>query len=137
MTDAFHEEKSVAMKIQSAKDLITQMRAVARGEIPAPADAAETSVESVEALVRLLTPENRSLLQTIRDRKPQSIAELAEMTQRAPSNLSRTLSKLEAYGLLSMVNVDNRRVPTVRIEGFHVEINPFAMTDRIEARLVA
>lgn len=125
------------MKIQSTKDLITQMRAVARGEIPAPADAAETSVDSVEALVRLLTPDNRALLQVIRDRKPQSIAELAAITQRAPSNLSRTLSKLEAFGLLSMVTTDNRRVPTVRVEGFHVEINPFAMTDRIEARLVA
>ena len=125
------------MKIQSTKDLIAQMRAVARGEVAAPADAAEASVESVEALVRLLTAENRALLQTIRDRKPQSIAELAEMTHRAPSNLSRTLSKLEAFGLLSMVNVDNRRIPTVKVEGFRVEINPFAMTDTIEARMVA
>jgi hypothetical protein len=37
------------MKVQPMKDLIAQMRAVARGEIAAPADAAEPSVESVEA----------------------------------------------------------------------------------------
>ena len=48
------------MKIQRMKDLIAEMRAVARGEVPAPADAALPSVESVEALVRLLTPDNRS-----------------------------------------------------------------------------
>jgi hypothetical protein len=47
------------------------------------------------------------------------------------------LSRLEAFGLLSMVNRDNRRVPTVREEDFHVEINAFTMTDRIEARFVA
>ena len=38
------------------------MCAVARGEKPAPADAARPSHESVEAaVIRLLTPENRQL----------------------------------------------------------------------------
>jgi hypothetical protein len=50
------------MKIQRMKDLIAEMREVARGETPAPADAALPSVESVEAFVRLLTPDNRGLL---------------------------------------------------------------------------
>jgi predicted transcriptional regulator len=58
------------MKIQPMKDLMAEMRAVARGEIPAPADAALPSVESAEALLRLLTPDNRSLLRTIRNAKP-------------------------------------------------------------------
>jgi predicted transcriptional regulator len=60
-------------KIQSVNDLEAEMRAVARGKKPAPADAAQTSFESVEALIRLLTPENRKLMAIIRDRKPQSI----------------------------------------------------------------
>jgi predicted transcriptional regulator len=51
-------------KIQSMDDLEAEMRAVARGEKPAPADAARPSFESIAALMRLLTPENR---------KPQSI----------------------------------------------------------------
>jgi len=85
-------------KIQNLQDLEAEMRAAARGERPAPEDAARPSVDSVEALVRLLTPENRRLLATIRDRKPQSIHELAEITGRAASNLTRTLSKLEAAG---------------------------------------
>jgi hypothetical protein len=37
------------MKIRSMNDLFTEMRAVARGEIPAPADAAEPSIEPAEA----------------------------------------------------------------------------------------
>jgi hypothetical protein len=36
-------------KIQSMDDLEAEMRAVARGEKPAPADAARPSFESVEA----------------------------------------------------------------------------------------
>ena len=45
------------MKIQSLDSLMTEMLAVARGEIAAPADAAEPSVESAEVLRRLLTPD--------------------------------------------------------------------------------
>jgi len=122
------------MKIQPMKDLIAEMRAVARGEIPAPADAALPSVESAEALLRLLTPDNRSLLRTIRDAKPQSVAELGRLTNRAEPNLLRTLGKLEAFGLLEMRTVDRRRVPTVMVDMLHVEIDPYAMADRIETR---
>ena len=122
------------MKIQSMKGLIGEMRAVARGEVAPPADAALPSVESAEALLRLLTPDNRSLLRTIRDSKPQSVAELARLTHRAPPNLQRTLDKLEAFGLLEMRKVDRRRVPTVMVGSLHVEIDPYAMADRIEAR---
>ena len=82
-------------KMQSLRSLREEMKAVARGARPA-SDAAEPSFNSVEALVRLLTPENRRLLATIRDRKPQSVAALAELTGRAQPNLTRTLAKLEA-----------------------------------------
>ena len=85
-------------RIQSHGDLKEEMKAVARGARRAPSDAAEPSFNSVGALLRLLTPENRALLAVIRDRKPQSIAELAEMTGRAAPNVVRTLGKLEAVG---------------------------------------
>ena len=122
------------MKIQTMKALEEEMRAVARGELTAPADAALPSVESAEALLRLLTPDNRSLLRTIRDAKPQSVAELARLTNRAEPNLLRTLSKLEAFGLLEMRMVDRRRVPTALVGLLRVEIDPYAMADRIETR---
>jgi len=81
------------------------MRAVARGESAAPADAAVPGIESAEALIRILTPENRSLLRTIRDEKPQSVAAQARLTARAEPNLLRTLAKLEAFGLVEMSTV--------------------------------
>jgi len=123
------------MKMQRMNDLEAEMRRVARGEITAPADAALPSVESAEALVRLLTPDNRSLLRTIRDAKPQSVAELARLTNRAEPNLLRTLGKLEAFGLLEMRTVDRRRVPTPIIGMLHLDIDPYAMTDKIEFSL--
>ena len=124
------------MKIQSMKELEAEMRAVARGERAPPADAAWPSIESAEALIRLLTPENRNLLRMIRDAKPQSVAELARLTHRAEPNLLRTLGKLEAFGLLEMRTIARRKVPTPMVGTLYVQIDPYTMADRIETRPV-
>ena len=113
-------------------DLRDEMMAVARGEQSAPPDAGGQTFESVEALMRLLTPENRQLLALIRDRKPQSIAELAEMSGRAAPNLTRTLAKLVAVGFVRMEGAERRKIPTAIIHRLRVEIDPFSQNDRLE-----
>jgi hypothetical protein len=71
-------------RIQGHASLRKEMRVIARGERLAPKDfGGDTIFYSVEALLRLLTPQNRELLAIIRDKKPQSIAELAKLTGRA------------------------------------------------------
>jgi predicted transcriptional regulator len=120
------------MKVQSLTELEAEMRSAARGERAAPADAAQPSIESAEALLRLLTPENRRLMRTIRDKRPQSVAELARLTNRAEPNLLRTLAKLESYGLLEMRTVERRRVPVPKVGKLRLEIDPYAMADRVE-----
>jgi hypothetical protein len=59
------------MKEQPLRDLIEEMRAIARGEVPPPPGAALPSIESPKALLRLLAADNRLLLRTIRDTKLQ------------------------------------------------------------------
>jgi predicted transcriptional regulator len=119
-------------RVQSLARLEAEMRAVARGERGAPTDAAKPSFNSVEALIRLLTPENRRLLAVIRDKKPSSIADLAKLTGRAASNLTRTLGKLEAAGLVRMQGLDKRKMPVAMVKKLHVEIDPFSQQDRLE-----
>jgi len=114
-------------KIQDLGSLEREMRAVARGGRSAPADAARPSFNSVEAVVRLLTPENRQLLALIRDRKPQSVAELGELSGRAQPNLTRTLAKMEAAGFIRMKAVGRRRKsPSVTVKKIVVEIDPYS-----------
>jgi predicted transcriptional regulator len=55
---------------------------------------------SPEAMVKLLSPENLSLLHTIATLKPDSVRSLAEHTHRKESNLSRTLKKLHEAGIV-------------------------------------
>ena len=123
-------------KIESLSALEDEMRAVARGEKSAPADAAIPSFESVEALTRLLTPKNRDLLAIIRDRKPQSIAELAKLAGRAEPNLLRTLEKLRAAGLVRMEKAGRRKVPLPVIGKIVVEIDPYSVSDRLHTEPV-
>jgi predicted transcriptional regulator len=119
-------------KIQSLQSLRDEMKAVARGEQPAPADAARPSFNSVDAVVRLLTPENRQLLALIRDRKPQSVTELVKMSGRAQPNLTRTLAKLEAAGFIKMKAAGGRRkAPSVTVKKIVVEIDPYSNRDRL------
>jgi predicted transcriptional regulator len=118
-------------KIQTLRSLRNETRAVARGERPAPADAAKPSFNSVEAVVRLLTPENRRLLAIIRDRKPGSVAELVELTGRAQPNLTRTLAKLEAAGFIKVRTIGRRKAPSATIKKIVVEIDPYSDRDRL------
>ena len=118
-------------KVQSLPSLRDEMKAVARGERRAPADAGKRSFNSVGAVVRLLTSENRQLLAIIRDRKPQSVAELVEMSGRAQPNLTRTLAKMTSAGFITMKTVGRRKTPSVAIKKIVVEIDPYADRDRL------
>lgn len=60
-------------------------------------------------LVGVLSDENRHLLKTISSARPQTIAELAKLSGRAPSNLSRTLKNLQAHGLVRFHRTDGGR----------------------------
>lgn len=118
-------------KIQSCKSLREEMKAVARGERPAPADGAKPSFNSVDALMRLLTAENRQLLAMIRDRTPQSIAELVQMSGRAQPNLTRTPAKLASAGFITMNAVGRRKAPSAAVKKIVVEIDPYSDRDRL------
>jgi predicted transcriptional regulator len=118
-------------KVQNLRSLREEMKAVARGDRPAPVDAAKPSFNSVDAVVRLLTPENRQLLAIIRDRKPQSVAALVELSGRAQPNLTRTLAKMESAGLITMKAVGRRKAPTVAVKKIVVEIDPYSDRDRL------
>lgn len=57
---------------------------------------------SIKSFAAVLSDDNRELLQIIHDNKPESIADLEQMTGRKTSNLSRTLHAMAHYGLVRL-----------------------------------
>jgi predicted transcriptional regulator len=116
--------------IKSYEEFKAMTLAAARNE-GAAMEANVHYFENVEALVRLLTPDNRALLRTIRDEKPKSVADLARMTGRAEPNLFRTIEKLIAIGLVELLDENRRKVPVAKALKFQIEIDPFENNDQL------
>ncbi|AWC24871.1 putative transcriptional regulator [Aminobacter sp. MSH1] len=75
---------------------------IGRGEEkPAPGEPT-VWFASTESFARLLSASNRELLRIIHEQKPGSLDELARITGRATPNVSRTLKKMESFGLVRM-----------------------------------
>src|SRR6202049_5283914 len=80
-------------------------------------------VTATESSAKVLPAGNRELLRVIAEKTPGSLDELAQITGRAKSNLSRTLKAMEGYGL-------------VRLErGARGRITPKVVHDRVELDL--
>ncbi len=79
-------------------------------------------VSSLESLAKILTDNNMILLEMIRNSKPQSLTELAKMSGRAKSNLSRTLHTMESLGLVELRSeAHGKKVPTVVYDSLKFE----------------
>lgn len=76
---------------------------VAAGRVKPGPDDPKLWFTTLKAAANLFTEENRQLLKIIAEQHPQSIAELEQLSHRKASNLSRTLKKLEQYGLVRLV----------------------------------
>lgn len=122
----------MGLKIQSMQQLKAEMLAVARGKRQPLVDAGQMSFDSVEAVMRLLTPDNRQLLAAIEKSRPTSVADLARLVGRAESNVSRTLSKLVAGGFVRLKpGAGKAKVPEVAIHRLTVDIDVCRFDDRV------
>jgi predicted transcriptional regulator len=121
-------------KIQSLRDLRAEMKAVVSDKMQAPADAGEQSFESAQAVMRLLSEENRALLRAIDSNKPASIAELARLVHRAEPNVSRSLAQLVGAGFVELHEGSGKsKVPEVKVRRLTIEIDALACADQVRA----
>lgn len=121
-----------APRIKSLRELRNEMLAVASGEMNAPVDAHEISFESAQAVTRLLTDENRTLLRTIDSKNPASVAELAQLVHRAESNVSRSLANLVEAGFVIMQEGKGKtKKPEVAVRRITIEIDVLQPHDQL------
>ena len=88
--------------IASYEEMKARTMALARGERRVAADEPKVWFTSTESFAKVLSAGNRELLRVIAEKAPGSLDELARITGKAKSNLSRTLRTMEGYGLVRL-----------------------------------
>lgn len=100
--------------IASYEEMKARTMEVARGERRIRPDESKVWFTSTESFAKVLSAGNRELLRVIAEEAPGSLDELARMTGKAKSNLSRTLRTMEGYGLIRLNRGERGRLtPTV------------------------
>jgi predicted transcriptional regulator len=94
--------RTLRIGIASYEEMKARTLAIAGGTYrPGPGEP-KVWFSSAESFARILSDRNRSLLRVIAESAPESLAELAELTSRKKSNLSRTLKTMERYGFVRL-----------------------------------
>ena len=107
--------------LASPREMRSRLAAAARGEA-GHADAPRLWM-SVDALMRLLTPENRDLLAMVARERPRSVSDLAARSGRDQGNLSRTLDRLEQAGLIRLVADGREKRPELLCRHLRIELD--------------
>ena len=99
-----------------------RLLAAARGKSPPVPEEAEVWM-APEALLRLLTTDNRRLLAIMAQEHPRSVSALAERAGREQSNVSRAMSTLVHAGVVRLVSEGRRKRPEVVAERLRFDID--------------
>jgi predicted transcriptional regulator len=94
--------KTLRVGIATYQEMKTRTVAIARGLHKPASDDPKVWFTSAEAFARVLSDRNRAVLQIIAESAPESLAQLAELTGRQKSNLSRTLKTMARYGFVRL-----------------------------------
>lgn len=112
--------RTIKIGIMSQKEIRERTLAIAQGQYKPKSDEPKIWVTSIRSLAEVLSDENQVLLQVITEKKPGSITELAEITGRRLSNLSRTLKTLAAYGFVKLEKQNKAVCPIAQATKFNV-----------------
>nr|WP_233218501.1 helix-turn-helix domain-containing protein [Photobacterium sp. GB-210] len=118
---ANNSSKKASKEMKNAK----QSRCVIgiKGQSSDPDYPVDIWFDSLKSVANVLSKENQQLLKVIAEQQPQSVTELAALTGRAVSNVSRTLKTLGKYNLVEMQSTKTMLRPTVIHQEFLVVVN--------------
>lgn len=96
--------------IASHEEMKAQMMDVARGKRRVSPDEPQVWFSSTNSFAKVFSAGNRELLRVIDEKSPASLDELAEITGKTKSNLSRMLRTMEHCGLVRLERGERGRI---------------------------
>jgi predicted transcriptional regulator len=116
--------------IASYDEMKAMTLAVARGQRKLSPQEPRVWFPSTESFAKILSAGNRDLLRVLVEDAPGSLEELAQLTGRKKSNLSRTLKTMSNYGLVRLERGTRGRIAAkVVYDRIELEL-PLARKDR-------
>ncbi len=113
--------KKIIIGIATQEAIRARALAIARGERKPTVNEPKIWFTSMRSMAEVLSDDNRALLKLIREQKPDSLNQLADLSGRAPSNLSRTLKTMERYGLVELCREARQVRPIARASEFLIQ----------------
>ena len=114
-------KKVIRVGIMSREDYKKRTIEIALGERKPKKGEPKIWFESLQSMAQVLSKENQQLLIIIKEQKPTSLKDLAAVTGRKRSNLSRTLKTMSRYGIVDLVKQKRSVMPIVKATHFKVE----------------
>lgn len=113
--------KKLKIGIMPREQYQERVIAIASGKLKPKPGEPKIWFSSLKSVAQILSEENVQLLKVIASEQPESISELAEITGRQRSNLTRTLNTMTKYGIVDMVNI-NKKVKKPVAKAFEFDI---------------
>lgn len=120
--------KCVKIEIKSVEQVLAQfvdvVHAIQRGH-PPKKKIEGISFASLDAMRRILTPKRLELLHLIREKKPDSVYELAQLARRDIKNVQEDVSLLSRIDLITLRRAPGSRsrlVPRVEYDQLQLQI---------------
>ncbi len=102
--------KKLIVGIASYEEMKARSLAIAKGEYSPKRGEPKVWFTSLESFAKVLSKHNVELLQIIAEHQPIGYAELSALSGRKKSSLSRTLRKMERYGLVKLEKGPERKI---------------------------
>ena len=106
--------RRIKVGIMPLKEFQAYTRAIATGKHKRKRGEPTIWFNSMASLAQVLSDQNRELLALIAREEPESISELARLSHRSQSNLTRTIKKMEHDELVRMkTGAQGKKKPSV------------------------
>ena len=107
--------KNIKIGISNTQQILDNFvetgEAIERGESPEKSEG--VYFESIDTLESILTDKRLTLLRTIKEKKPQSIYELAKILHRDTKNVSNDVAKLSELGFITLTKSKKGRARVI------------------------
>ncbi len=99
---------------------------IAAGRIKSKDTDPKIWVTSMESVGRLLNADNLSMIDTIREKHPATISDLAKLMKREQSNVSRTLKRMAEFHIVEFDEAHGKKTPIVTWDEISIIPMPLA-----------